>query len=476
IGYIALIALFHLAWLRVVTMLGGDLYAYLLSVLLFHLSAGGTGLGMYQFFQDSSFLPSNIASVALLWAIYFRITRKWIASATCFGIAGLFHLNYALVAVGLWIALTIWSGRGTRYWLATAIVLIPCLVNIAIVARIKLAHGDGMPLKDFIDLYVRLRHPHHYELQSWPGALWISFLWTVPLAIIWFRRQVQHNFTMNELARIYSLLWGLLIFAILGAGIWYLDESLVQMSLYRFTVYLQLFACIAAAIAMSETRLRRYALRWIGIAGSILLVVIASATLSPILAERAEAMIVLAITLIFIVLSRALAPKASIVLAILLLIAVLARPSATGIIRWDQHDDADYLAVCDWARQHTPIDSVFLVPPDETEMRLRGQRAIVVNYKCVPQLSSELPQWRDRLQDVLDLPTLLTLPHGFLLTERAIRERYDALSGTHLQYIAQKYGARYVVTTHRAGLPEWRLVRQPASTFGGYFVYDLARK
>src|SRR4051795_4018735 len=62
--YLALVVLLHLAWLRLVRAPGLTARHYLLSVLLYYLSAGGTGLGSYQFLQDSSFLPGNIANVA----------------------------------------------------------------------------------------------------------------------------------------------------------------------------------------------------------------------------------------------------------------------------------------------------------------------------------------------------------------------------------------------------------------------------
>ena len=58
-------------------------------------------MGIYQFFQDSSFLASNIANVAMLWAFYLWIIDRRFWSAFCFGVAGLSHLNYAIVGVGV---------------------------------------------------------------------------------------------------------------------------------------------------------------------------------------------------------------------------------------------------------------------------------------------------------------------------------------------------------------------------------------
>src|SRR5690349_2654266 len=63
VGYLLLVLLLHLAWWKIVRALGGGAAAFAMSEVFFHLSAGGAGLGMYQFLQDAAFLPSNIASV-----------------------------------------------------------------------------------------------------------------------------------------------------------------------------------------------------------------------------------------------------------------------------------------------------------------------------------------------------------------------------------------------------------------------------
>jgi len=39
------------------------------------------------------------------------------------------------------------------------------------------------------------------------------------------------------------------------------------------------------------------------------------------------------------------------------------------------YDPPDYLALCDYARDYTPVDAIFLVPPNEEEFRLVARRA-----------------------------------------------------------------------------------------------------
>src|SRR5438552_4768344 len=275
-GYLALVIAFHLAWLRLVIILGGTLKTYLVSVLMYHISAGGTALGMYQFFQDSAFLASNIANVLLLCAMVLWIDRHGIAAGICIGVAGMFHLNHAVVGSLLWLSRTGWDAisaasrnramtirrpilplRDKQFWIATTAALAPCVINIACAASLTLKSSGKMPLSEFVDLYVRLRHPHHYDPRSWPAALWVSFLWPMLPALaayVILRRAAPPTVRRNirDAARIFLLISILLVVALLGAGFWCVSESLVQMSLYRFSIYLQLFACIGASLLVCD--------------------------------------------------------------------------------------------------------------------------------------------------------------------------------------------------------------------------------
>ncbi len=134
-------------------------------------------------------------------------------------------------------------------------------------------------------------------------------------------------------------------------------------------------------------------------------------------------------------------------------------------------DDPDYIRLCEWVSKNTPVDAVLLVPPDEESMRLIGRRAIVVNYKCVPQLSAELSEWAGRLCDVLDLRDLTALPHDYVKVFPAIRARYDQQPPQRLLEMATKYGARYIVTTYE--LPGHAAQRLNIDGTGRYMVYDL---
>jgi hypothetical protein len=102
-------------------------------------------------------------------------------------------------------------------------------------------------------------------------------------------------------------------------------------------------------------------------------------------------------------------------------------------------------------------------------MHLIGQRAVIVNFKCVPQLSAELVEWRRRLCDVLNLHTLNNLPRGYVNTLHALTDRYDQLSSDQLLKTATKYHADYIVAMHP--MDGWEDRRILTGAPGRYLLY-----
>ena len=283
-GYLGLAVLLHIAWRRLTLALGGDDGVYLASVILFQLMAAGTGLGMYHFLQDSSLLPSNIANVAMLWAMYFWIRGRVTLTGLCLGLAGLLHLNHALAGIGLWIGLMVaakfnapapsppypgeragvrggtstddrpltptltpaYKGEGV---IATLLLLTLCAPAIAPAVKAVLAKTSSLALSEFVALYVRVRHPHHYHPSSWPLALWISFLLPIAVAIPAYRIAARDHPTRERrrAAHTFLLFAAMLLLALLFAGVWYVSEPLIQMSLYRFSIFPKLLSCVVAA-------------------------------------------------------------------------------------------------------------------------------------------------------------------------------------------------------------------------------------
>ncbi|HEV2295792.1 MAG TPA: DUF6798 domain-containing protein [Tepidisphaeraceae bacterium] len=514
LGYLVLATMFHLGWYGLVMRIGGRQSTYLLSLLLFYLSAGGFGLGMYQFLQDGSFLPSNVANIALLWAIVLWLHRSFLWAGLAMGVAGLFHLNHAIVGLGLWSAMVLWElwrptiGDGPRpvkgWLIGTALAVVPSAANIGMALSATMTRSSAMPLAEFVDIYVRLRHPHHYDPSTWPAALWLCFLWPIPLAVVAARLSppavtthndgtithptaMQARFARAQAARFFLLFCALLVVALVGAGIWYFHEALIQMSLYRFSIFPKLLSCVGAAYLVCDSgRLPRLTARLIAV--GVPLVIVLALSLLRIFGGRAAHDIIwrqpgpiglfvaLCCGLALYELSRSRSEGQSMLhpIAIAALLAVL----GFGWGRWMGFDfgyspqpRADHVAMCEYVRNsnHTPIDAVFLVSPSDEMFRLHARRAIVVNFKAVPQLSSELAVWQKRICDVLGLQKLSELSRPYHATLWDMERRYNALPEAHLAEVAELYGARYILTRRRLS-PAWDA--KIAFGSGEYLLYD----
>lgn len=116
--------------------------------------------------------------------------------------------------------------------------------------------------------------------------------------------------------------------------------------------------------------------------------------------------------------------------------AVFAPP---GTATWEDPQYARYvhlqwLAVCDWVKENTPEDSVFLTPKHQQTFKWYTGRAEVVSWKDVPQDAKSLVIWSKRLNAVFPAH----------LTGQRISIRYD-----RLREFRREYGARYVIIDRR---------------------------
>jgi hypothetical protein len=436
-GYLLLAVLMHVAWRKLVLLMDGTDGTYLLSVALFYVLAGGVGLGMYHFLQDSAFLPSNVANVAMLWGVYFWIAGLPAPAGACLGLAGAFHINHAITGMALWFGATAFQGPrafSRAWWVGMLALVLLCAVQIVPSIHPVLSRSGTLSTHEYVELFVHLRHPHHFDPLSWHWGIWLAFLIPLPLAFI--AARCHRTDAVRRAGALFCLYASMVVLALLTAGFWFLGETFVQLNLYRFSIYPKLLSCVAAAWLLwdAKPKLRPY------VVGSLAVVAVA-------------------------------------VVAVAVSSGLLAAPNLRNPIaaKGLEGDDAAYMSVVAWARENTPKDAIFLVPPDEQSFRVHAQRAIVVNFKGVPQLSAELPEWRDRLENVLDLDEggLLALPRPMGRTLAAIRSRYDALGAEHLFRVARRYDARYVVLTHHLNdAGDARLVH--ADSTGRYFLYDLS--
>jgi hypothetical protein len=452
-------------------------------VLIYHLSAGGLGLGVYQFLQDGSFLPSNISSVATLGALAFWLYRRLLPASICAGIAGLFHLNYSLLLIGCWVLfslLSLWRkeprGSIARYAIATAIAMTPCLFNVGIAAKSALSQTDKIPIDQFVQLYVKLRHPHHYDAVSWPIPLWISFLWPIPIALLAIRR-LPSSIASLRLGDAFFTSLGIQLFAITFAGIWFISETIVQMSLFRFSIFAKLISCILTGWAVSRCSGRM--LKWIAgviaLVGVGLLFAVAARGKIPSSIPPPSVGLLVGAGILSLTLSYILSSGHG--WTTVRWISLFAMPGTIFLaasqrlgVEMPGEADRSMVELSRWARENTPVDALFLVPPSDSVFRLEAQRSAVIGFKHVPQLSGELIEWKRRLDRVLDCD-IVTLPTPMSRTLAAMEDRYAHLPAEHFERVAAEFECDYIVSARRIDGWDDRLVHATADEH--YWLYRL---
>ena len=106
----------------------------------------------------------------------------------------------------------------------------------------------------------------------------------------------------------------------------------------------------------------------------------------------------------------------------------------------DRHlsDRIAFREACDWACEHTPVDSLFLVPRHAQSFKWYTGRSDLVTWKDVPQSAAALLTWRKRLFDVHwhhdDTGKYVT--YGSLASQGTER----------IRKLAEKYQLDYVLT------------------------------
>jgi hypothetical protein len=93
-----------------------------------------------------------------------------------------------------------------------------------------------------------------------------------------------------------------------------------------------------------------------------------------------------------------------------------------------------------WAREHTDVDAVFMIPPGLGSFRLLARRAVVGDTWSPPLVPDELDAWYHRLCAIVDLRD--AVDHG------QVERQWKRMRGPRLLEIARRFGATYLVVEH----------------------------
>lgn len=132
------------------------------------------------------------------------------------------------------------------------------------------------------------------------------------------------------------------------------------------------------------------------------------------------------------------------VVALLFTSPLVAAPRmvARTIGAWTERDDT--AEAFHWIRENLPRATTCIVPVDRQDAFARGERPIVANWQAVRY--DRLAEWTRRIDALVGGPQHFTRGSGWRGDLGRLRTAYDELTPADVQAIADRYGARCLVS------------------------------
>lgn len=385
---------------------------------------------------DGTLQPSGLSSAFLLGGAAAFVTGRFGLSGFLLGVAAFCHLNLLVLILPVFGLAHLLLGRehlGRRLALGLAWVVLAALVFLPMFLRANTAVPDAALARHVLTL---VRAPHHFDLRAHvrdfgPFCAWQLVAFAVLLPLV--RTPGEQAF--KRLAA--------LIFA-LGVAIWagtlgaFVTDRLALVFAWRLTAHFvllcQLALCTVVVRALLEPEL------WARFPSALR----AGSRLASFVRARPYALTAVCGVLLV---NYALGPLARL------------RSHSNLLVTPPANARGELEA---WMRERSPKDALFLIPPEEEDLRFRGERAVVVDWKNVPSIPGEVLEWYRRICDVA----------GRRVDVEADLAGYAALDAPRLAALRQRYGVDFAVVEreHAARLAGYASVYSNAN----YVVFDAS--
>ncbi|WP_437280964.1 DUF6798 domain-containing protein [Sorangium sp. So ce375] len=432
--------------------------------------------------------PSSLGTAAFFISVPFFVRGRWLASGIALAASGLFHANYLILFFGAYALahLALGARDPKELWHRASRQLLPPLAVLALFAPMILATAGAKDARLAQEIYTTIRSPHHFIIDGRER----DFLGFIAWHLLGLGAAVP--LTRNRkgsAARLVTLIFALLLVIWTGVGLSALAglRPVTQLFPWRITPHVELLltalACAAAArVILEPSTGRRYdttamalivgGLGALALHGSVqesarvpalATAVVAAAALSRLIYESAQR---------FapepgLARARALWQRGGALVGLAGALAVLLAflvPRLGDVGRSSNVLSglrADEQSLFTWMQASTPVDAIFLTPPDNERMRYHGRRPIVVDWKSNPIVPGEVLEWVRRLEDVI----------GRKLRSHRDLEGYSSLDEARVQALRQRYGVDYVVV--RRGQEKELRKYKTAYSNGAFTVLDV---
>ncbi|MEZ6077967.1 MAG: DUF6798 domain-containing protein [Pirellulaceae bacterium] len=268
---------------------------------------------------------------------------------------------------------------------------------------------SGLSGPDVVDrvsaaqVHVYLRLPHHLSPQlfagerHWAAAINLTVFIAVTV-LLWRTNQQQHSQQRAGAARLLRVAWLAVIFALIGLaidGLLSQDRPDIAARLLRFYWFRwsDVVVPLASLLLLWQwlARENRTTSDCRGDADTRSPTRIESTSGSKVM-RAVCASFVSVLTVVGLASQLHLGPERTIPAADRLVVESVGR----NVIDSDRY--VDWLAVCEWIRESTPPDSLWLTPKYQQSFKWHAQRAEVVCWKDVPQDNASVIEWYHRME------------------------------------------------------------------------------
>ena len=434
---------------------------------------------------DTILQPSTLGALGSIAGTLFFVEERWFASGVCLAVGGAFHANYLVLAYPIFgLAHLALGFKDLKHRLILQ--FSPLLMITVALSPLLLAASHTKASPEAQEILFRVRSPHHYN----PARYERNFM---PFAA-WQMIGIGSGWLLHKTAsgrRLGAVLCGLMLTIWTGTFLttFYDVPKVNQIFVWRFAPNADLlsqilFVCALAHALAKPSITRHYPAVAIGLIAAgmgvfgvfwrgkenapipnLMLVLLGAVLLLRVVDLALDAVV------------RFVPTQASLVgeLKQLLIFCPLllgayqlyrvvpdklevARAKSTLLKEDGGRNDELYR----WLREKSPKDAIYLTPPDLEGARFLGQRAIVVDWKAVPLIPTELLEWYERLCDVT----------GREVKGSGDMAGYGSIDPERLARIVSKYHPDYMVL-RRGG--ERRFENLPVIyQNSGYSVLKLA--
>ncbi|HEX2669424.1 MAG TPA: DUF6798 domain-containing protein [Polyangiaceae bacterium] len=429
-------------------------YLLLLSILFItRTSSVGTS---YLF--DTILQPSTLGALGSIAGTLFFVEERWFASGVCLAVGGAFHANYLVLAYPIFGLAHLALGF-KDFQRRVLLQFAPLLAITVVLSPLLLAASHTQASPEAQEILFRVRSPHHYnparyERNFMPFAAWQL----IGIGSGWLLHKTANG------RRLGAVLCGLMLTIWTGTLLttFYDVPKVNQIFVWRFAPNADILSQILLACALAQALAKPSITRqYPGVAIGLIAAGMGLFGLfwkgkenAPIpnlmLALLGAVLVLRAVDLALDLFARFVPAQATTALELKRFLVFFplvfgayqlsrvvpqklkeARSRSTLLKEDGGRNDELYR----WLREKSPKDAIYLTPPDLEGARFLGQRAIVVDWKAVPLIPTELLGWYERLCDVT----------GRQVKGSGDLAGYGSLDPERLAQIVGKYHPDYVV-------------------------------